>query len=128
MRLVVLIVGGVAAGALSGGALQTFAPGNVQMLAAVRALGGDVASIKLADINPLKAYADVKRQIASREIERSLNLRSAPALPAVSNLGNPTGRNTISVDNAQIQRGLSANISTQIRETRSPTVMRGPSR
>jgi hypothetical protein len=47
-------------------AMQTLAPQNASMLAAVRALGGDRASFKLADFNPAKAYRDVMTQITSR--------------------------------------------------------------
>jgi hypothetical protein len=115
MRVVVLIVGGVAAGALSGGALQTFAPPNSQMLTAVRALGGEIGDIKIADINPLKAYEEVRRRIASGDIGRSLNLRSAP-VPSASglSLGNLNSAG-FHIDNAQTQRAWIAGVNDQIR-------------
>jgi hypothetical protein len=46
-------------------AMQTLVPGNASMIEAVRALGGNLTSFRLADINPRKAYDDVKKQITS---------------------------------------------------------------
>lgn len=87
MRFVILVVGGVATGALSVGAMQMMVPQNSQMFQAVHALGGNVPSVKLTDINPLNAYDDVKRQITSGNIGNSLNLGgSSPAVPATISL------------------------------------------
>ena len=87
MRLAVLIAGGVATGALSAGAIQAMVPQNAPMFQAVRALGGDPTGLRLADINPLKAYDDVKRQITSGNIGNSLNLGGpSPAVPATISL------------------------------------------
>ena len=77
MRFAILLVGGLATGALSVGAVRTMVPPNAQMFQAVRALGGDMANFKLADINPLKAYEDVKRQITSGNLGGSIGLGSA---------------------------------------------------
>jgi hypothetical protein len=87
MRFVVLVVGGVATGALSVAAVQTMVPQNSQMFQAVHALGGNVSSVKLTDINPLNAYGEVKRQITSGNVGSSLNLGGpSPAVPATITL------------------------------------------
>ena len=52
MRLAILIVGGLAIGAISVGGVRTFVPPNAQMFQAVRALGGDPASVRIGDIDP----------------------------------------------------------------------------
>ncbi|HLH95110.1 MAG TPA: hypothetical protein VKW08_08325 [Xanthobacteraceae bacterium] len=119
MRLIALIVGGVAVGAVSGGVLQTFVTRNSQMLAAVRALGGEAASMKIGDINPLKAYEYVKQQISSGDIGRSLNLRTSTQVPTVSgfSLGNLGAEGGLHIDNAQVQRGWAASIGGQVRDS-----------
>lgn len=87
MRFVVLVAGGVATGALSVTAIQTMVPQNSQMFQAVHALGGNVSSIKLTDVNPLEAYDKVKRQITSGNIGNSLNLGGpTSAVPATISL------------------------------------------
>ena len=91
MRFAFLVAGGVAAGALSVGGVRTLVPPNAQMFQAVRALGGDMADFKLGDIDPLKAYEDVKRQITSGNLGGSLNLGSGPQV-TFSKLGDAVGR------------------------------------
>ena len=95
MRFLVLVVGGVAVGALSVGGVRTMVPQNSQifqavqsqMAQAVHALGGRVSSVKLRDISPVKAYDEVKRQITSGNIGNSLNLGGpSPAVPATISL------------------------------------------
>lgn len=65
MRLLMLVAIAVATGALSMTAMQTLVPQNASMFEAVRALGGDPANFKFPDINPVKAYHDVIKQITS---------------------------------------------------------------
>jgi hypothetical protein len=93
MRFVVLVAGGVATGALSVGAIQTMAPQHSQMFQTVHALGGRVSDVKLTDVNPLKAYDEVKRQITSGNIGNSLNLSgpssAVPVTISQRKLANP---------------------------------------
>jgi hypothetical protein len=73
MRFAILVVGGVAVGALSVGGVRTMVPPNSQMFQsvqtqmsrAVHALGGDMSKLGDININPLKAYEDVRHKIAS---------------------------------------------------------------
>ena len=65
MRFLMLVVIAVATGALSMTAMQTLVPQNASMFEAVRALGGNPANFKFPDINPVKAYHDVIKQITS---------------------------------------------------------------
>jgi hypothetical protein len=115
MRFAVLIAGGVAAGALSVGGVRTMVPPNAQMFQAVRALGGDMADFKIADINPLKAYEDVKRQISSGNLGASLNLGSAPHV-TFPRLGDLSVGNKMHIDEAAIQRAIGAGINSQIQQ------------
>jgi hypothetical protein len=75
MRLVILIIGGVAIGAGSVTGMKAIAPHTGGSMAqAVRALGGNPGSIRLGDINidPRKAYEDVKgRSPRARRARRS---------------------------------------------------------
>jgi hypothetical protein len=68
MRFALLVIVAVATGAMGMTAMQTLVPGNASMFEAVRALGGSMANFRLADINPVKAYWDVRRQITSGEM------------------------------------------------------------
>ena len=118
MRFVVLVVGGVATGALSVGAVRSIVPQNSQMFQAVRALGSDMANFKLGDINPLKAYEDVKRQITSGNIAGSLNLGSPVSIPSFSspNIGNLGLGNSLHIDNAEMSRAFAAGLNSQIQQ------------
>jgi hypothetical protein len=117
MRFAVLIVGGVATGALSAGAIQTVVPQNTQMFQAVRALGGDPTSFRITDINPLKAYEYVKREITSGNFGGSINLGTSPAIvtsfPKVGGLG--LG-NSFHIDDAAIRRAVGAGINSRIQQ------------
>src|ERR1700726_3677816 len=107
MRFAILVVGGVAAGAVSVGGVRTMVPSNAPMFQAVRALGGDMADFKLGDINPLKAYEDVKRQITSGNLSGSLNLGSAPQI-TFSKLGDLSVGSKMHIDEASIRRAIGA--------------------
>ena len=118
MRFAILVVGGVAAGAVSVGGVRTMVPSNAPMFQAVRALGGDTTSFKLGDINPLKAYEDVKRQITSGNIAGSLNLGSAKtpsfSSPTIGSLGIGT---SIHIDRAGMTRAFASGINGQIQQS-----------
>jgi hypothetical protein len=75
VRLVILLVGATATGALSAGAIQTMFPQTKQTFQAVLALGGDLKNFKISDINPVKAYQDVMREVTSG---RTLSLPTSP--------------------------------------------------
>jgi|ERR1700686_4690779 hypothetical protein len=140
MRFAILVVGGVATGALSTGALQTMVPQNVQMFQAVRALGGNLADFKISDINPLKAYEDVKRQITSGNLAGSLNLGSAPSFTKLGDfpkLGDLSLGNKMHFDDPAMKRAMSAGINSSVQQSirrmedisaysRSPMAWHGP--
>ena len=115
MRFAILVVGGLATGALSVGAARTVVPQNSQMFQAVRALGGDVAGFKIADVNPLKAYEDVRHRIASGNLGAPINFGSATPVslpkPGELSLGN-----TIHIDDAAIRRAVAAGINSRIQQ------------
>ena len=117
MRLAILLAGGVATGALSGVALQTMAPQNAPMFQAVRSLGGDMAKFKLADINPLKAYQDVKRQITSGNLGGSLNLGSSqPIVTSFLTIGSLGLGNNYHNDDGAIRRAIGAGINSRVQQ------------
>jgi hypothetical protein len=115
MRFAFLVAGGVAAGALSVGGVRTLVPPNAQMFQAVRALGGNMADFKLGDIDPLKAYEDVKRQITSGNLSGSLNLGSGPQVK-FSKLGE-LSVNKMQLDDGAMRRAIGAAINSQIQQS-----------
>ena len=116
MRFAFLVAGGVAAGALSVGGARTLVPPNAQMFQAVRALGGDMADFKLGDIDPLKAYEDVKRQITSGNLSSSLNLGSGPQV-AFPKLGQLSVGSKMQLDDGAMRRAIGAAINSQIQQS-----------
>jgi len=79
------------------------------------ALGGDTAGLKLGDIDPLKAYEDVKRQITSGNLSGSLNLGSAPNV-TFPKLGDLSVGNKMQLDEGAIRRAIGAGINSQIQQ------------
>lgn len=116
MRFVVLVAGGLATGAVSVGAFQMTVPRNSQMAQAVRALGGNLTSIRLVDINPLKAYDDVKRQIGSGNIGNSLSLGTSKSVPALSHPTVTSLGNNLHLDDAGMKRAIAAGLNSQIQQ------------
>jgi hypothetical protein len=116
MRFAILVVGGVATGALSAGAIQTTIPQTAQMFQAVRVLGGNLADFKIAEINPLKAYEDVKRQITSGNYGGTINFGASKPIPSFSNVGNLSFSNKIKIDDAAIKRAIGAGINARIQQ------------
>jgi hypothetical protein len=116
MRLVLLIIGGVAIGAGSVGGVLIILPQSGSMFDAVRALGGKAGSIKIGDINinPVKAYEDVKRQIASGELTAPFDV-AAPPVTSFRNL-NTVPLNTFRLDDAAIKRSIAAGFNAQIEQ------------
>jgi hypothetical protein len=125
MRFVVLVVGGAAIGALSVGGVRTMVPQNAQifqavqsqMSRAVHALGGDMSKLGDININPLKAYEDVRHQIASSNFGSPINFGSMKpvSFPKVdaSNLG--LG-NKLHLDEGAMKRAMAAGWSSQIQQ------------
>jgi hypothetical protein len=118
MRLVVLIIGGVAIGAGSVSGMKAIAPHmGGSMSDAVRALGGNPSSFRLSDINinPLKAYEDVRRQITSGNLRAPFDVGSS-SLPTTS-LGriNLTPQ-VFKFDEAAMKRAWGASINGQIQQ------------
>jgi hypothetical protein len=116
MRFVLLVAGATATGALCGGGIQTMFPQTKEMFAAVTALGGNVAEFKLGEINPVKAYEDVRRQIASGQPAVSFPI-SAPT-PAYrfkpADIGNLNP--SLSIDTKQFQRAWASGINTRVQQ------------
>jgi hypothetical protein len=116
MRLAILIVGGLATGALTVGAGRTLVPPNAQMFQAVRALGGDPASIRIGDINPVKAYEDVKRQITSGNFGRSVNFGSAPPVSGFPRVGDLSLGTKYHMDDAAMRQAIGASINSRVQQ------------
>jgi hypothetical protein len=118
MRLVVLIIGGVAIGAGSVSGVQTILPRTGSMSDAVRALGGNPAGFKLSDINinPLKAYEDVRRQITSGSMRAPFDVGSAPVM-SFRNLGQISWSNNFHIDEAAMKRATAAGFNAQIQQS-----------
>jgi hypothetical protein len=91
---------------------------NAQMFQAVRALGGNLADFKISDINPLKAYDDVKRQITSGNFG-ALNLGPSPfSTTSISfpKLGDLSLGNKMHFDDAAMKRVMAAGINSGIQQ------------
>jgi hypothetical protein len=112
MRFVLLVMIAVASGAVGMTAMQTFVPGNASMFEAVRALGGSMASFRLADINPVKTYWDVRKQITSGETAGmpKFDARPIPHLQFTGPLIKPYQYKP----DPSIQRAISSGISARI--------------
>jgi len=118
MRLVLLIIGGVAIGAGSVIGVRTILPHSGlpqggSMADAVRALGGNPGSVKLGDINinPLKAYEDVRRQITSGQATTPFPVSSPPVTSFTKLDIKP---NVFKMDEAAMKRAMAAGIAAQI--------------
>jgi hypothetical protein len=116
MRFAILVIGGVATGAASVVAVRTMVPSNAPMFQAVRALGGDLANFKFADINPLKAYEDVKRQITSGNFGGSLNLGSSTPAVSFPKVGDLSLGNKMHIDEGAMKRAIAAGINSSIQQ------------
>ncbi len=116
MRFAILIVGGVATGALSAGAIQTMIPQTAQMFQAVRALGGDPTNLKIPDINPLRAYQDVKRQITSGNLGGSINFGASTPVTSFPKIGNLSLGGVVHIDEAAMKRAIGAGINARIQQ------------
>jgi hypothetical protein len=115
MRFAILLIGGAAAGALSVGAVRTTVPSNAPMFEAVRALGGDLSSFKIEDINPLKAYERVRHEIASGNLGGSFNIGSSKPV-TFTKFGNPSLDNKMHIDESAIRRAVGAGISSRVQQ------------
>jgi hypothetical protein len=115
MRLVILLVGGVAAGAASMGAVRTMVPENSQMFQAVHALGGNLSGFKIDDVNPLKAYERVRHEIASGNPGGSINFGSAKPI-GFGNVGNLSMNNKLHIDDGAIRRAIGASINSRVQQ------------
>ena len=116
MRFVLLVAGATATGALGGSGIQLYFPQSKDMFAAVSALGGNLADVKVGEINPVKAYEEVKRQITSGQPAASFPI-SAPTptytfKPAdIGNLGP-----SLSIDMKQFQRAWASDMNRRVQQ------------
>jgi hypothetical protein len=115
MRMAILIVGGLATGAVSVGAVRTFVPPNAQMFQAVRALGGDPAGVKIGSIDPREAYEDVKRQITSGN-PGSINLPSATPVTAFPKVGDLSLGTKYHMDEGAMRQAIGASINSRVQQ------------
>ena len=112
---IILLVGGSATGALSVGAVHMMVQPNAQMVQAVRALGGDMANFKITDIDPLKAYEDVKAQITSGHPAAPINFGSATPL-SYPKLGDLSLGSKVQLDDAAMKRAMAAGLNSSIEQ------------
>jgi hypothetical protein len=113
MRFVLLVAGATGVGALCGGGIGTMFPQTKEMLAAVTALGGNPADFKLGEINPVKAYEDVRRQITSGDAGR---IAMPSARTPNFTLINPGSIKPFKIDEEQIRRAAAAGINSRIQQ------------
>jgi hypothetical protein len=116
MRFVLLVAGATAVGGLSGVGIQKMFPQSKDMFAAVTALGGNVADIKLGEINPVKAYEEVKRQITSGQ--PAVSFPTAGSTPTynfkpvdIGNLNPP-----LTIDTKQFQRAWASDMNRRVQQ------------
>jgi hypothetical protein len=112
MRFALLVLVAAGAGAAGMTVMQTLVPGNASMFEAVRALGGNVASFRLPDINPRKAYDDVKKQITSGETAGMPKFDTKP-IPHLQFTG-PLIKPSQYKSDPSIQRAISSGITARI--------------
>jgi hypothetical protein len=117
MRLVFLIAGGLAVGAASAGGLQVVLPQNGAMFDAVRALGGNPASVKIGEINPLKAYEDVRRQIASGSYRAPFDVGGSTPVTSFPNIGRISLNNNLRMDEVAMKRAIAAGVNAQVQQS-----------
>src|SRR5215471_18342419 len=114
MRFVILVASAAATSALSVSAIQTMIPQTAQTFQAVRALGGDLTDFKLSEINPVKAYEEVVRQITYGN-PRPISFPTSPTFnmtPINPNSFKPPFK----LDDKEIQRAVSAGINSRIQQ------------
>jgi len=116
MRLAILVVGGLATGALFVGAVRTLVPPNAQMFQAGRALGGDPASVSIGNIDPRKAYEDVKRQIAAGNLGGSIGLPSATPVSGFPKVGELALGAKHHFDEAAMRQAVGASINSRVQQ------------
>ena len=117
MRFAILVVGAVGVGALSVGAVKGMISPN-GMFGAARALGGDPARIRVGEINPVKAYQDVMRQIRSGETNTPFPMSASTPLPSIKITGplfKPYDMTLSPATQRAISSGISARIGQDIR-------------
>jgi hypothetical protein len=113
MRFVLLVAGATATGAMCGGGLQIMFPQTREMFAAVTALGSNAADFKLGEINPVKAYEEVRRQITSGQAGR-IGLPTAPTYNFTPI--DPAGVRPFKIDEEQFRRAAAAGINSRIQQ------------
>ena len=116
MRFVLLVVGATATGALSAAGIQTMFPQTKQTFAAVTALGGNVADFKLGDINPVKAYEEVRRQITSRQPAVAFPISAPTPSYAFKPIDIGNLKTTLTIDTKQFERAWAADMNRRVQQ------------
>jgi hypothetical protein len=112
MRFILLVAGAAATGALVEGAVL---PRTAQTFEVAKALGGQMDSFQIGEINPIRAYRDFMRQVASGELGRGLSLPNSPALR-----GSPIDLNNFKpafvIDDQAIQRTFASSMNDRFQQ------------
>jgi len=114
LRFFLLLVAAAATGALSLVAAQTFFPRSAPTYETVRALGNDLARLRLSDFNPIRAvYDDVAKKITSgNPAPPAFNLRpSVPVAVGPFQLPKP-----VQIDQREINRAIAAGVNARINQ------------
>jgi hypothetical protein len=115
-----MVVAAAAAGALSAFGIQSFFPGSVPSLEAVRALGSDAAQFRLSSLNPIRGiYDEVARKITSGDTNGALKVgspvkigSSAPRWSGAVTWGAPK----FELDKKAMDRAIAAGINARINQ------------
>jgi hypothetical protein len=82
----------------------------------VRALGGNPADVKIGEINPLKAYEDVARQLTSTDFRAPFDLGTPVPATSAPKFGKLSLSNGLHIDQAAMKRAMAAGASAQIQQ------------
>jgi len=135
MRFILLIVGCVALGAMSAGAIQAVYPQATETFAAVQGLRANWSDFRLSDLTPIGlVYRYVITRVTSGEPRVALHQEPLPSFKPID-LNNLNAGNKF--DQRDLQKYIDAGFNRQVQETtrhmqdmsawmRSPPAFRGP--
>jgi hypothetical protein len=105
VRFIVLVAGAAATGAVTVGAIQAMFPQAPHTFRSVRELGGDLANVKMGEINPVKTHQEVRRQITSGERPHRT---SWPDQAPPNSIDSDTFRPSFKIHGRETQRSITA--------------------